>query len=209
MDSRDDTIEVTGTGEGSGTPDLVVVDLRIHAEQESVAAALHTISRVLRAVLDAARGSDPDLHPPQTIGLSVHPRHDHEGRSVVGFAAAQQIRFTVPSGERAGELISLVSEAAGDALAVDQLSLAITDPAPPLWQARDAAYAAALDKAQQLAALAGRVLGEVRAITESPAPLGGPFPRAEARAAPGARMVPVEPGEQTLTATVTVRWDLV
>jgi len=25
MDSRDDTIEVTGTGEGSGTPDLVVV----------------------------------------------------------------------------------------------------------------------------------------------------------------------------------------
>ena len=76
-------------------------------------------------------------------------------------------------------------------------------------QARAAAFEDARAKAEQYASLAGRPLGPVLRVTEQPE-RGIPVPRfAAANAAidAGAGM-PVEAGESTVTATVTVRFSL-
>lgn len=203
------TIEVTGHGQATGTPDRVVLDLRIQAEAETVAATLAAVSRGVRAVLDrTAEHRSAEVPPPQTRGLNLHTRTDREGREVVGYTASQQLRLTVAGTELAGELVTAVSEAAGDALRIDGLSLAVAEPTELHARAREAAFDDARERAEQYADLAGRGLGRVHAVVDTP--VGhAPMPRlARAASFADAGAMPIEGGEQGVTASVTVVWEL-
>jgi hypothetical protein len=105
---------------------------------------------------------------------------------------------------RAGALVDAFAGAVGSALTVDHISLELSDPGPLHEQARAAAFADARAKAQQYAGLAGRELGKVTAVTD--VVQGGAQPRYELMAARTGGL-PVELGENTVTATVVVRWD--
>lgn len=204
-----DTIEVTGQGQATGTPDLVVLDLRIQAERETVAQALTAVADALTAVLERTAGHrSGTVPPPRTQGLNLFTRHDREGRQVIGYTASQQLRLTLPGTDLAGEVITALSEAAGDALGIDNLSLTVADSADLLVSAREAAFADARNRAAQYAALAGRELGTVRRVRDLPSAGAGPMPKLARMAADGAAM-PVEGGEHTVSAAVTVRWGLV
>lgn len=205
-----DTIEVTGTGQAVGSPDLVVLDLRLQAERPSVAEALSTVAQATRAVLDrTAEPRQEGIPAPQTRGLNLHTQHDREGREVVGYTASQQLRLPLGGTELAGEVITALSQAAGDALGIDGLSLTVADPTDLQVRAREAAFQDARERAEQFAALAGRTLGTVRAISDAPVS-HGPQPkmvRAAAFAADAA--MPIESGEHSVSASVTVVWELV
>lgn len=208
-DASDNIIEVTGHGRAAGTPDLVVLDLRIQAEADTVAAALATVAERTRAVLERTEGQWVDgASGARTSGLSLHTRTDREGREVVGYNASQQLRLAVAGTERAGEVLTAVSEAAGDALRIDGLSLSVADQADLMVRARDAAFADARDRAEQYAVLAGRGLGAVRAVLDLPEQ-HAPAPKlARAAVFDSAGSMPIEGGEHAVNASVTVRWDL-
>lgn len=204
-----DTVEVTGHGQAAGAPDLVVLNLRIQAEDDSVAAALATVGRATRAVLERTAGQrGADVPGPRTQGLNLHTRHDREGRSVAGYTASQQLQLTVRGTDLAGEVVTAVSEAAGDALRIEGLSLSVSDPADLQVRAREAAFEDARERAAQYAALAGRSLGAVRAVVDVP---GGPAPMprmARATTFAADAPMPIEGGEHTVPASVTVTWEL-
>lgn len=205
-----DTIEVTGSGQASGTPDLVVLDLRIQAERDTVADSLRAVSEGVRAIVErTARYRADSVPPPRTQGLNLHTRHDREGRGVIGYTASQQLRLSLPGTDLAGEVITTLSDAAGDSLGIDGLSLSVSDPAELQRSAREAAFADARERAEQFADLAGRELGTVREVRDVPGHAGGPAPRLARAAAFDASSMPIEAGEQSVTATVTVSWDLV
>lgn len=203
------TVEVTGIGQASGSPDRVVLDLSIRVERPTVAAALGALQRAMSAVLAVAGESDRSAAAPRTQGMSVYPQHDSQGQRVIGYGAAQQLRLTFAGTDVAGESITALSAAAGDALGIDSVSLTVSDPAPLLDRARESAFNDAQHRATQFARLAGRSLGAVLAVRDAPAQ-AGPEPRmfrmAQADAAAGG--MPVAPGEHTVTASVTVRWEL-
>lgn len=204
-----DTIEVTGHGQAVGPPDLVVLDLRLQAEGATVADVLGTVAEATRAVLErTAQHRSEDVPAPRTQGLSLHTRHDREGRAVVGYSAAQQLRLTLRGTELAGQVVTAVSEAAGDALGIDGLSLSVSDPDELQVRAREAAFADARERAEQYAALADRTLGAVRAVVDAPAG-HGPVPKlARAAAFAADAAMPIEGGEHTVSASVTVTWEL-
>lgn len=201
---RDDAIEVTGVGTAAATPDLVLLDLRLQASADTVARALTAVEQATRAMLHSARSSE-GLRFSQTLSLGVRQRTDEQGRPATGFTADSQVRLEVLGAEQVGELIPGLATAVGDALAIDNLSLAIADPGPLLRRARDAAFADARSRAEQYAALAGRSLGHVLTVVDSPA--SGPAPVARGPRAEMASM-PVEAGQHTIGASVTVRWAL-
>ncbi|USQ78959.1 SIMPL domain-containing protein [Ornithinimicrobium faecis] len=205
-----DTIEVTGSGQSSGVPDLVVLELRIQAERDTVADSLRAVSEGVRAVVErtATYRSSP-VPPPRTQGLSLHTRHDREGRGVIGYTASQQLRLSLPGTDLAGEVVTALSEAAGDTLGIDGLSLSVSDPAELQRAAREAAFADARERAEQFAALAGRELGTVRGVRDQPGDGGGPSPKLARAAAFDSGSMPIEAGEHTVTATVHVIWELV
>lgn len=201
-----DTIEVTGTGQATGTPDRVVLDLRITTERPSVAQALSALQEALTAVLSAANELSTSAAP-RTQGMSVYPQHGGEGNTVVGYSASQQLRLTLSGADAAGEAITSLSAAAGDALGIDGVSQAVSDPSTLLDRAREAAFNDALHRANQFASLSSRSLGPVRAVRDSPQPAGHEQ-RMFAMAAADSGGMPIAPGEHSITASVTVRWDL-
>ena len=109
---------------------------------------------------------------------------------------------------RSGELMRNVAEAASDELSIGYISMAIDEPEPLLVAAREAAFADAKDKAEQLAQLAGRRLGTVLRIADDSG--YNVYPRAARKGLVATTMsaVPIEAGEDELEARIRVTWQL-
>jgi uncharacterized protein len=122
---------------------------------------------------------------------------------VVGYTAYHSLVVTVRETSRVNSLVDAFAGAAGDALTIDHIGLDIGEPEPVLARAREAAFADAKHKAEQYAALAGRRLGKVRRLRD--VVNGGAQPRFERMAA--SKASGVELGENTVTASVAVRWE--
>ncbi len=204
-----DHVHVTGTGWAGATPDLVVLDVRVQVDEDDVASALAGLTARLETSLAAAAAHGVAEADRRTTGTGVAPRWDREGQQVVGYRAHQSLRLRVRDRERVGEVVTALAEAAGDALAVDSVGLELSDPAPLLVRARDAAFADARARAEQYATLAGRTLGDVRSVREvDGSPAAGPSPKLRMAAADSAGGLPVEGGESTVSVSVRIRFGL-
>ncbi len=94
--------------------------------------------------------------------------------------------------------------AAGDRARLHGLQVLVSDPQAAARDARAAAFADARDRAEQFAALAGRGLGELLELTETPGrgtPVGRAFKPMAAEAA-----MPVDAGTEEIEAHVTTTW---
>jgi uncharacterized protein YggE len=203
-----DHVEVTGSGAASAVPDVVVLDARVQCEAADVAGALSAAGERVVAALQAAADHGVTERDRRTTGMGVATRWDRDGRVVVGYTSHQSLRLLVRDRERVGDLIRALAGAAGDAFGLDGVTLEVADPAPLLERAREAAFEDARARAEQFAGLAGRPLGPVLRVTEDhDRPV--PSPRFAAKAVMEATGgMPVEAGESTVTASVTVRFGL-
>jgi uncharacterized protein YggE len=123
---------------------------------------------------------------------------------IVAFQATNIVEVRSEDLEGFGELLDTTVQAGGNR--IEGIRFEISDAAPLLDQARQAAWDDALHKAEQLAEIAGLQLGEVWSITEiSRTPL--PVLDVAAGAGGQAEMaVPIEPGVQTLELDINVTW---
>ena len=200
MDQQElDTVVVTGTGSASSVPDTLVLDLLLSAHGQTVGEALSALTRASRAAHEALPGSTPRTH-----GLGVHPRHDHQGRQV-GHTAYQSLQVRAGDPSAAGELLTRLGDAVGDALGVDGVRQEVAAPGPLHEQARERAFADARRRAGQYAALAGRELGEVVRVRDGVASGPGPMAAADARFAMESGPT-VQPAAHEVTAVVEVTW---
>ena len=205
-----DYVEVTGSGAASGVPDVVVLDTRIQCDGPDVATALSACTERTNLVVAATSAAGVADRDRQTTGVGVNQRWDHQGQAVVGFTAYQSLRVLVRDRTDVGDLIAALAAAAGDAFALDSVTLRVADTAPLLAQAREAAFADARAKAELYAGLAGRALASPTRVRETVGDGGGPQPVFRLAAAKdSAGGMPVEAGESTVTASVCVRWAMV
>jgi uncharacterized protein YggE len=198
-------IEVSGRGRASAAPDVVRLQAGVRCDADDVSAALSDASARAAALADSARDHGVASTDLRTAGTGVHPRHDREGTTVVGYTAYQQLSVTVRDPGLVGSIVEAFAGVAGNALTIDSIGLDVSDPAPLLAAAREAAFEDARAKAQQYADLSGRSLGKVVRVTDVD-PVGAQ-PRF-ARMAAGAADSSVELGENTVTAAVAVRWEM-
>lgn len=201
-----DHVEVTGHGVHHLVPDLVIVRARVQCDAKDVATALNEASSRTAAALQAAADHGIGARDRRTDDVGIRPRHDQNGRKVIGYTAYQAVRFTVRDTSRVGDVLQALAGAAGDALAVDGIEMTADQTTEAVAAARDAAFEDARTRATQFAALAGVALGKVRRIRE-----GGDDVRPRpmmARAAEFSGSMPIEGGTQAISTTVTVRWEL-
>lgn len=204
-----DGVTVTGSASVDVEPDIVVADVGVDVRDEDVSTALRTAEERLAQMRDAfvERGVEhPDLRTSQT-SIWRQDRTD-DGGAVVGTVCHVRLGLSVTLRDTstAGDLVHAALAAAGPAAQMNSLSFAVSDAAAALAQARDAAYDDAQAIATAYAAKAGRSLGSVVAVVEEP---GGPVPVArlmKAAADVGGGSVPVEPGQQRVSASVRVTW---
>jgi uncharacterized protein YggE len=203
--SQRESITVTGTGEVTGTPDVLRVDFAVETTADTVAQALDRANRALdrmRTTLRRAGVKPADL---QTADLAVSPQYSDDGKEVAGYQASQRLTAKYRDLGKAGASISATVAAGGDAARVQGLWFDLDDDAGLLDDARKAAVAAATAKADLLATAAGRSIGRVVRIEEQAAS-PEPIPYAARDAAAELSDVPTEPGSQVVSVSVLVEY---
>lgn len=196
-------VTVRGTGLASAAPDVFVVDVAAEVLASTPAEAFGQASDALRAIADEARSAGvrgPDVRSGE---MNLWTEQDREGR-VVGCRAGLRLEVTVRDLAHAGETLSRLVAAGGEAARLRGTRFEHADPAALGAAALDEAFADARRRAVRYAELAGRALGQVVSVVEDDRG-DGPRPLAALLAA-DAGGPPVEAGALGVAASVTVSW---
>lgn len=195
-------ITVTGMGVASAAPDLVDVHVGVSGEDASAARAMQQADSAMRKVVDAIKQHGIAARDIQTTQYSLQPVYDQQdGKSRLrGYRADNQVRVTSRDLGRVGGLLDAVVGAGANQ--IQGIGFRIDKPEIQLDKARAAAIADARRKADIYSKAAGvRVMG-VLAVEEGGVAIPRPFiaMRAEKMVADAV----IEPGEQELSASISV-----
>jgi uncharacterized protein YggE len=200
-------ITVTGTGNVSGVPNQLSLSMGVQTSAGSVASALRQANAAARSVTAVLRRTGVAASDIQTSGLSIYPNYSGSSGAPSGYQVSEQLTITLRRLSVAGGQISAAARAGGNATTIDGVSLNLSDTGPLLAAARVKAVADARAKAAAYARALGRPLGPVISMSEA-APAQPVTPEPFANAAHAASSVPVHPGTQQLSVTVTVVFSL-
>jgi hypothetical protein len=197
------TVTVTGHGESRVVPDSAVVRVAAVHRAPGVADALAGADSAARQIVATARQHTGEERIGST-SVQIWPAHDDQG-TPAGFDARHSLTVRCDDIATAGTLLTALAESVGDRLQLEGVSLEVTDRSAADSAAREAAYADAVERGTHLAGLSGSTLGDAQAVMESAyaeAPPGLPKRATLAAAAS------LEPGEMSVTAAVTVTFQL-
>jgi uncharacterized protein YggE len=187
--------------------DTARVGLGVSRERRSRGAALRAASAGLRKVIAAVQGI-PGVGPGDVRTGRVSVRRVRKGNAVL-YRAGEGASVTLHQPERAGELVQ--AAIAAGASGVNGPSYFVGDGEAAYAEALAAAFDRAKAKATALASEAGATLGPAISIVEGGAePVPPPTRGVEEAGAPakGAEPPPTKPGTSTVTAEVTVVFEL-
>lgn len=190
------TITVTGAGSVETVPDRAAVSFTVTSNADTAKAAMAAAAAAATKVDDALKGAKLT-----TSGISLDPRYDDSGQKLLGYAASTTLTADAELAKIGGLIDAAV---AAGATGVSGPSFTRSDTDALYRDALKDALGDAKAKAQALAAGAGLTLGEIRSVSEG-AQSPGPQPLYAAAAGKDAAM-PIEPGTQTVNATVTVTY---
>lgn len=198
-------ITVVGHGSTRVVPDTAVLRISATHRATTLVDALAGASSAGRSVVAISQRHVAAARV--TSGeLSVWPVHDQEGRPS-DFEARHGYTILCDDLALAGTVLTDLAAEVGDRLQVEGVSLEVSDTAAAVVGARGAAYADALARASHLAALAGVRLSEVQAVVEGGAAVSMTRGVA-AKSAMSSSEVSLEPGESTVSQTLTVTWSV-
>lgn len=161
-------VRVSGSAVLRLPPDRVSFSVGVETVHASVSQAFRANAEKVEAVLKALRAKGVQSKELQTSGLEISSRQPDQ-TPVRGYRVANRITVTRENASGVGELIeAAITAGANEA---SQLSFDIADPGAAQGRGLELAFAAARAKAETLARLAGRPLGDAVCVTESP---GGP-----------------------------------
>jgi uncharacterized protein YggE len=196
-------ITVTGTGTVTGIPNQLVLSMGVQVSGGSVSSALAQANQATDRVTAALKGLGVASADIQTAGLSIYPSYSDRSQVPTGYQVTESLTATLRQLDKAGQQIQAAADAGGNAITVSNVSLNLTDDGPLLAVARANAMKDARAKAEQFASAAGEQLGQIISIT----PVGSSSPpvfNPMASASAGSAAVPVSPGSQQVTVSVTV-----
>lgn len=195
-------ITVTGTGTVTGTPNQLVLDMGVQVNGASVGSALASAGDAVSRVTAALRARGVAAADIQTSGLSIWPDYPNGSQVPSGYGASESLTATLNSLSAAGAQIDDAVRAGGNVTTVSGISLNLTDDSSLIAAARARAVADAEAKATQYAEALGEPLGPVVSITDQ-AP-AQPLPQfAMSSAAAAGKAVPISPGTQQLSVSIT------
>jgi uncharacterized protein len=201
-------ITVTGTGTVTGTPNQLILSMGVQVSAATVSSALQQSSQAAARVTAALRTAGVASADIQTADLSIEPNYRANSQVPDGYEVSEYLTATLRHIATAGAQIQDAVQAGGNAVTVDNVSLNLTDTSALLARARAAAVADARHKAAQYASAAGQPLGPVISITDQAPAQPLPVYATTSGAAAPRSSVPISPGTQQLSVSITVTYAL-
>jgi len=202
------TLSVTGTGEVKGVPDRAQLSTGVVTQGRNAAAALAANAQAMNAVLSSLKRAGIAEKNIQTSSVSVAPRYAAEkpggAQRIVGYEVDNSVSVTVDGLDKLGPTIDALVAAGSNQIEGPNFSIA--DPEPLLAKARAAAVKDATLRAEAYARAAGVTLGPILSISEGTSYAPRPMGRVMALAADAS--TPVAAGEQSVTASVSISWEI-
>ncbi|MEI6485218.1 MAG: SIMPL domain-containing protein [Sphingomonadales bacterium] len=203
------SLSVTASADVARAPDLVRVTAGVTTTATTAAEAMAANAARMTAVLAALKAAGVAGQDVQTTGLSLSPQYRYvpeQAPILTGYQARNAISLRTGRLADAGKLVDAAVKAGANE--VQGPDFTIADPDAALDAARAAAVIKARARAELYARAAGLKLGRITSISEGgAAPDPGPRPMMRMVAADAAA-TPVQPGEVTLSAQVTIMFDL-
>lgn len=204
-------VVTNGAGEARVVPDRATVFIGVQSRALTAASASTDNARRQRAILDTLRAIGLTSEQLSTVNYSVSPeiQYNSNGGSprVTGYVVTNTVRAELRRLDDVGRVIDAALAKGANEISSLQFTSSKADSARRA--AISEAVANARADAEVLARAAGGSLGPLLELSTTSAP---PIRMMQTLEAPGvamARKTPIEPGEQTISATVTARWTFV
>ncbi|QTL06297.1 SIMPL domain-containing protein [Aquabacter sp. L1I39] len=204
------TLTVNGQGEASAVPDVALFTTGVVSSGKTADEALAANSRTMTAVIAAVKEAGIEERDIATSGLSIQPQYTSPGQNsreapkVVGYEVRNGVSVKVRDMALLGGLLDRLVQAGANQ--AGGLRFSLSDPAALEKQARLAALKDAQAQAQELAQAAGLRLVRLRRI--APVEAGGAMPAPMMAFKADRAAVPVEAGETTVRAGITLVYDV-
>ena len=201
------TIAMTGHGEVRAAPDMAQVTIGVTASATTAAQAVAANSARMKTVFAALAKLGVPERNIQTANFFVSPQYtngdNNAPRRLTGYQVNNDVTVRVEDvGKLGSALDALVAAGANQ---INGISFSIQNDGPLLEKARAQAVADARARAETYAKAAGVSLGPILSISEG----GGESPpRPMYRMAAMAAETRIAPGEQSVTADVSVVWEI-
>jgi uncharacterized protein YggE len=202
-------LDVVATGEVGRVPDVAHISAGVVTVAPTATAALAqnaTQMASVRAALKRAGIADRDI---QTSSINLYPdyRQDAQGTNpqIIGYRASNEVSVKFRDIAATGRILdALVAQGANQ---INGPALAIDKPESALDEARTLALANARARAELYARALGKRVGRILSISEAGGNYGGPVPMMR-MGAESAQSTAIDPGEQTLTISLSVSFEL-
>jgi uncharacterized protein YggE len=204
------TINVSGTGTISLSPDIAYIYLGVHTEDASASDAVAANNTQTQEVIQALQDFGIEANDIRTTNFSIWPAQNYgpDGLPLdTRYVVDNTVYVTVRDLAKLGELLDVVISAGVNT--VNSIQFDVADKKDSLKQARADAIKDAQERAQELADAAGLSLGEVQSISFFDS--GMPYPIFDGKGGGGGAMeaaVPIQPGQLTLTVSVSMTYEI-
>lgn len=204
-------ITVSGVGEATARPDEATVTLGVLTEAATAREALSANNAAMQEVFSQLTEIGIPEENIQTSNFSISPQYppyrpdDNAPRRIVGYQVSNMVSVLFEDLDRLGPGLDAIVSSGANQLYGISFSIGETDTL--MMEARTDAVGDARARAETLAAAAGVTLGRVLNISEGGSYNPQPVMYARAEMAMDSS-VPVAAGQQTLTATVSMTFEI-
>jgi uncharacterized protein len=200
------TINVTGTGKVTLTPDIAYVSIGVHTEGKDAAEAVATNTSQAQKVVAALKAFKIDPKDIQTTNFSIYPQQqfDSVGKPQgITYVVDNTVYVTLRDINQLGALLDAVVKAGANS--INSIQFDVADREAAFSEARKLAVENGQKQAEELATAAGVKLGQVLSINSSSP--SAPVPMYDYKvgvggAAPAQSAVPVSTGQLIITLDV-------
>lgn len=203
-------ISVSGTGEVHARPDIAVISLGMTTgTQQTAQRAMDILSQRFTSIINALEKENIAKEDIKTTNFSMNPVYNYEQGSprIVGYEASESVDVKIRNLDAIGAVLAKTTTAGVNQ--AGSVRFEIDDPEQIKLEAQQKAIAQAKKNAEQLADDLGIRLSQVKTFTTVNNVPGPPiYARATFEAQGGDTELPTPAGTQTITATVTITYQI-
>ena len=203
-------IQVSATGEVNMAPDMATVSAGVVTQGKTAREAMFGNATKMTRVFEELEAAGIEKKYITTSQLSLQPKYNYQNRQspkIDGYEARNTVSAKTYDLDNVGAMLDALVKAGVNN--INGVQFSIKDSKAAKDKAREDAIREAREKAEAMAAAAGVKLGKLKSLSESS---GGYNPRPvayAARAMDMAESTPVSAGQQTLSVTVNMTYDIV